>query len=115
MKKVCFALVICFFSKRDSTPFPVRGPEEASLDASLLLTTSDLGVAKARQMRSDLGNFDKEEYIACLVKFLGGFNSTKAADDGEYEDEDGGLPSKWEDLGRRAMAKSRKVPIMDFM
>ena len=92
----------------------VMGPTEASLDASLLLTTSEVGVAKARQMRTDYGSFDKDEYISCLVKFLGGYNSTNAVKD-EDEDTEGTTPMKWEEVGKRAMGKCRKVPVMDFM
>ena len=92
----------------------VMGPTEASLDASLLLTTSEVGVAKARQMRTDYGSFDKDEYISCLVKFLGGYNSTNAVKD-EDSDIEGTTPMKWEEVGKRAMGKCRKAPVMDFM
>ena len=57
--------------------------------------------------------------VARLLTFMGGRKHASPApaddddDDSDYED-DGGILD-WERIGRRALAKSRRVPAMDFM
>ena len=70
-------------------------------------------------MKSGSGAFDTDEFVARLLTFMGGRKHASPApaddddDDSDYED-DGGILD-WERIGRRALAKSRRVPAMDFM
>lgn len=94
----------------------MKGPQEATLDSAFLVTASSLGAAKARQMRSDTGGFDIDDLIAKLVTFMGGrkFDQENIDEDEEIEDDNDNMLN-WEKIGIRALAKSRRVPTMDFM
>ena len=98
----------------------VRGPQEATLDSAFLLTASNLGAAKARQMRSDIGGFDIDDFVAKLITFMGGRRQpegvpVQGSDDSFDIEDEGGGPLEWEKIGRKALAKSRRVPAMEFM
>ena len=73
-----------------------------------------MGAQKARAMRAGAGGFDIDEFVAKLVTFMGGKRSI--GDDGEVDD---GLDAddylEWDLIGRKALAKSRRVPAMTFM
>ncbi|TDL26111.1 hypothetical protein BD410DRAFT_764462 [Rickenella mellea] len=97
----------------------VKGPQEATLDSAFLLQASGLGAAKARQMKSGSGTFDIDDLVAKLITFMGGRKHAderpeNAGSDDEIDD-DGDAPLEWEKIGRKALAKSRRVPAMDFM
>ena len=66
-------------------------------------------------MRSDTGGFDIDDFIAKLVTFMGGrkFDQDRHDDD-DLEPEDDAMLD-WEKIGRKALAKSRRVPTIDFM
>ncbi|THH07017.1 hypothetical protein EW145_g3674 [Phellinidium pouzarii] len=89
----------------------VKGPQEATLDSAFLVTASNLGAVKARQMRADVGGFDVDDFVAKLVTFMGG-HWRNDEEDGDIDDEH---PLNWDSVGRRALAKSRRIPAMDFM
>ena len=93
---------------------PVKAPQEATLDSQVLLAASKMGAQKARAMRAGAGGFDIDEFVAKLVTFMGGKRSI--GDDGEVDD---GLDAddylEWDLIGRKALAKSRRVPAMTFM
>lgn len=102
--------------------FAVKGPQEATLDSAFLVTASTLGAAKARQMRSDSSGFDIDDFIAKLVTFMGGRRQGdgRGRDDADPEEddelmEDEERPLEWDKIGRKALAKSRRVPTIDFM
>ncbi|CAL1702397.1 unnamed protein product [Somion occarium] len=97
----------------------VKGTAEATLDSTVLLQASSLGVQRARAMKSGSGAFDIDDFITKLVIFMGGRKTVDLADnDGDsYNDdaEDDGAPLDWEKVGRKVLAKSHRVPVMDFM
>jgi non-structural maintenance of chromosomes element 4 len=74
----------------------------------------------ARAMKSGSGAFDIDDYITKLVIFMGGRHNIEqvnegAEDEDEYDDEGDGAQLNWERIGWKAMAKSHRVPVMDFM
>ncbi|KAF8893982.1 Nse4 C-terminal-domain-containing protein [Infundibulicybe gibba] len=79
----------------------VKGPQEATLDSHFLLVASSMGAQKARAMKSGSGAFDIDEFVSKLSTFMGGHKT------GDFLD--------WEKIGRKALAKSRRVPVMGFM
>ncbi|KAG5648542.1 hypothetical protein DXG03_003153 [Asterophora parasitica] len=94
----------------------VKGPQEATLDSHFLLMASNMGAQKARAMKSGSGAFDVDDFVANLVTFMGGRKSLE--DEVEHDpddDEDGGVALEWAKIGRKALAKSRRVPVMSFM
>lgn len=95
----------------------VKATSEATLDSAFLVTASTLGAAKARQMRADIGGFDVDDFVANLVTFMGGHRQTETRhmEDGDEVEYDDSVPLDWDRIGRKAMAKSRRVPVMDFM
>lgn len=97
--------------------FLVKGPQEATLDSQFLLMASSIGAQKARAMKSGSGSFDVDDFVSKLVSFMGGHKqleeSSADSDVGEVEDTD--TPLDWDRIGRKALAKSRRVPVMGFM
>jgi len=84
--------------------------------------------AKARAMKAGAGAFDIDDFVSKLITFMGGRRGGAGAgkdraadgeedddDENEEEDDDDDEPLDWERIGRRALAKSRRVPVMDFM
>ncbi|KAJ6499179.1 Nse4 C-terminal-domain-containing protein [Mycena sanguinolenta] len=92
----------------------VKGPQEATLDSAFLLMASNMGAQKARAMKSGSGSFDIDDFVSKLVAFMGGAKQLDDDSDGE-EAEDHRGPLEWDRIGRRALAKSRRVPAMGFM
>lgn len=95
----------------------MKATSEATLDSAFLVTASSLGAAKARQMRADIGGFDVDDFVASLVTFMGGHRQTDTQhiEDGDEVEYDDSAPLDWDSIGRKALAKSRRVPVMDFM
>jgi non-structural maintenance of chromosomes element 4 len=83
----------------------VTEPREAALDSKWLMMASDIGVTKAKLLKHDTGVFDVDDFISQLVLSMGG-----AEDVGEQLDGGG-----WAKIGRKALAKSKRVPTMGFM
>lgn len=90
---------------------------EATKDSNLLVRFSQIGAAKARAMKSGSGAFDVDDFVARLITYMGGRKPLSPADDEDDEgsEYDAGAPLDWERIARRALAKSRRVPAMDFM
>jgi hypothetical protein len=69
-------------------------------------------------MKSGSGAFDIDEFVSRLVTFMGGRRSLgdHSANESDAENEGGqeGVMD-WEKIGRKALAKSRRVPAMGFM
>ena len=71
-------------------------------------------------MRADAGGFDVDDFVSKLITFMGGRvqggreRASVAPSDVEDEEFEAG-PLNWEKIGRKALAKSRRVPAMDFM
>ncbi|KII93112.1 hypothetical protein PLICRDRAFT_170895 [Plicaturopsis crispa FD-325 SS-3] len=93
-------------------------PQEATLDSRVLVHVSTANATKARLMKAATSAFDTDEFVSKLVAFMGG---RKIIDEDISEDsdndiaDDASIPLDWEKIGRRAMAKSRRVPTADFM
>jgi len=69
-------------------------------------------------MKSGSGAFDIEDFVSRLVTFMGGrkLDNQNLDEDGEDEDVyDLHTPLEWHKIGRNALAKSRRVPIVGFM
>ena len=62
-------------------------------------------------MRAGIG-FDIDDLVGAFFTYMGGFRPEDDLGDGEYV-ENSSL--EWEKIGKLAMAKSRRVPAMDFM
>ncbi|KAJ7072218.1 Nse4 C-terminal-domain-containing protein [Mycena amicta] len=84
----------------------VKGPQEATLDSAFLL------MSKARQMKSATGAFDIDDFVSRLSAFMGGVKEVD--EDGDEEPSDG-VFLEWDRIGRKALAKSRRVPAMGCM
>ncbi|KAK0190802.1 Nse4 C-terminal-domain-containing protein [Armillaria mellea] len=97
----------------------VKGPKEATLDSALLLLASNLGTQKARSIKCGSVSFDADELVTRLVTFMGGrgFEDVvdRDSDFSEEEDSDATRALDWQRIGRRALAKSRRVPAPSFM
>ena len=107
----------------------VSAPQEATLDSAFLVTASNMHAAKARAMKAGAGAFDIDDFVSKLITFMGGRRGGAGPKDrpsggeGEYDEEDDedddddgdDEPLDWEKIGRKALAKSRRVPLMDFM
>lgn len=110
---------------------PVSAPQEATLDSAFLLTASNMHAAKARAMKAGAGAFDIDDFVSKLITFMGGRRSGGGGgagpkdseqadadyddDDEEDDDDESDEPLDWERIGRKALAKSRRIPVMDFM
>lgn len=92
----------------------VKGTQEATLDSAFLVMASNISALKARSMKTTAGTFDVGDFIEKLISFMGG-NQTAGEPIEEGVDVDDTVPLKWEKIGRKALAKSRRVPAMDFM
>ena len=90
----------------------VLAPQEATLDSSFLLNASNMGAAKARAMKAGGGAFDVDDFVAKLLRYMSGV--AEAVDPDEVAP-DMAPPLDWEKIGRKAMAKSRRVPAIEFM
>ena len=97
----------------------VKGTGEATLDSELLVKASVQSAMLARAMKSGSGAFDVDDYVAKLVIFMGGRHDVERVaesdEEDEYDDEGDGAQLNWERIGWKAMGKSHRVPVMDFM
>jgi non-structural maintenance of chromosomes element 4 len=69
-------------------------------------------------MKSGQGAFDIDDFVSKLITFMGGRKplDERLPDESDVEEvDDGDAPLDWEKIGRKALAKSRRVPVMDFM
>ncbi|KAH7924626.1 hypothetical protein BV22DRAFT_1163927 [Leucogyrophana mollusca] len=101
----------------DSLFAKVKNPTEATLDSSVLRNVSTIGAQKARAMRLGSSAFDMDDFVSKLITFMGGRQLLEDQSDGvsEMEDDMADAPLDWDRVGRKAMAKSRRVPVMGFM
>ncbi|KAL0578765.1 hypothetical protein V5O48_003263, partial [Marasmius crinis-equi] len=93
----------------------VKNPGEATLDSNILLRLATTAHQNARNLKSGSGAFDIDDYVSRLITFMGGRKIDKRNhnfDDDESEDES---PLEWEKIGRKVLAKSRRVPVVGFM
>lgn len=93
----------------------MQAPQEAILDSRLLVAVSNLGAAKARELKQAGGGFDTDDFIIKLVSFIGG-NKTLSAPEGEdIEDEENIIELDWEKLGDGQFASRRRGIGLDVM
>ena len=79
---------------------------------------SNMGAQKARAMKSGSGAFDVDDFVSKLITFMGGrkpLEESLPQDSDDGEDGDGEASLDWDRIGRKALAKSRRVPVMGFM
>lgn len=77
-----------------------------------------MSIQKARSMKSSVGAFDVEDFMSKLITFLGGrrqLEDQSIGSDDESELEYGQAALDWNKIARKALAKSRRVPVVDFM
>ena len=97
----------------------MKGTNEATLDSELLMKATAKSALLARAMKSGSGAFDVDDYISKLVIFMGGRHNVEEVgedDEDSYADDDGdGAQLDWERIGWKAVARSHRVPVTDFM
>ncbi|KAJ6492867.1 Nse4 C-terminal-domain-containing protein [Mycena vitilis] len=93
----------------------VKNTGEATLDSAFLVKTVNLNIQKARGLKFGTGAFSIEDFVTKLVGFMGGYRPPEDLAEVEEEEEEDDSPLEWVKVGRRAMAKSRRVPAMGFM
>ncbi|KAN0090822.1 Nse4 C-terminal domain containing protein [Tylopilus felleus] len=91
----------------------VKNPTEATLDSTVLRNVSSIGAQKARAMKLGSAAFDIDDFVSKLITFMGGRQQFEDEDGDEMEVEEGALD--WDKIGRKALAKSRRVPVTGFM
>ncbi|KAJ7161159.1 Nse4 C-terminal-domain-containing protein [Mycena filopes] len=96
----------------------VKDPQEAVLDSSFFVKTSTATTRNARALKFGTGTFNSDDFVTRLIAFMGGYKppediASDASDIEEDELED--APLDWGKVGRRALARSRRVPAMGFM
>lgn len=104
-------LLFLYLGLKISTIIRIRilvvAPGEATLDSNVLVAMSSIGAAKARAMKAGNASFDVDDFVVKLLNFMS---------DGNYDvGAEQTVPLDWEKIGRKAMAKSRRAPAMDFM
>ncbi|KAF9237895.1 Nse4 C-terminal-domain-containing protein [Melanogaster broomeanus] len=93
----------------------VKNPTEATLDSSVLRNVSSISAQKARAMKIGSAAFDMDDFVSKLITYMGGrqrFEDDEVDEEMQVE-EDGALD--WDKIGRKALAKSRRVPVTGFM
>ncbi|KAG1716394.1 hypothetical protein ID866_746 [Astraeus odoratus] len=60
--------------------------------------------------------FSKDEFVTKLIRFMGGRQHLEDNEDGSEMEMDGDdSPLDWNKIGKKALAKSRRVPVTGFM
>ncbi|KAJ4488550.1 Nse4 C-terminal-domain-containing protein [Lentinula aciculospora] len=96
----------------------VRDTPEAVLDSDIVLEISSRSAHLARQLKSSTGIFDFDDYLSKLVSFMGGHKlEPESVEHSSDEEEDSELlePFMWERIGKPALKKIRRVPVVGFM
>lgn len=75
---------------------------------------SNVGAQKARAMKSGSGAFDVDDFVGKLVRFMGGGKHLEEPSE-ESDVDEININLDWEKIGRKALAKSRRVAVMGFM
>ena len=75
---------------------------------------------KVQAMRSGTGSFDIDDFVSQLLHYMRdtpAANVVEEDEDGEGEShvDENDAPLRWDKIGRKALAKSHRVPVMDFM
>ncbi|KAG9316304.1 putative non-structural maintenance of chromosome element 4 [Chiua virens] len=92
----------------------VKNPTEATLDSTVLRNVSSIGAQKARAMKLGSAAFDADDFVSKLISFMGGRQRFEDEEGDEMEGVEEVLLD-WDKIGRKALAKSRRVPVTGFM
>ena len=81
------------------------------------MTVTQMGQAQARAMKAGAGAFDVDDFVTRLVNFMSRTQgvAVPAELDSDDEQDYSGEPLDYARIGRRVLAKSRRIPVMDFM
>ncbi|KAJ3993335.1 Nse4 C-terminal-domain-containing protein [Lentinula boryana] len=102
--------------RADKAFYKVKNTTEATLDSSVLMQLTASHAQMARSLKSGLGAFDMDDYLVKLVTFMGGHKpDNQNPDDPDADDALLDAPLDWDQIGRRALAKSRRVPVVGFI
>ncbi|GAA5942832.1 Smc5-Smc6 complex subunit NSE4 [Sporobolomyces koalae] len=103
----------------------VSGPAEAVLDSKNLITISEAGAIKARQLKIDADAFDTDEFLVRLAHFMGqsigaaaraARRNRRAAQDSDDEGESSGeKPWAWGKVGKVLSGESKRPAILEHM
>jgi non-structural maintenance of chromosomes element 4 len=70
-------------------------------------------------MKSSAGAFDTDDFVAKLIKYMGGkrqlLNDGGDGEEGYQDIEEDDTPLEWDKVGRIVLEKSRRVPTIDFL
>ncbi|KAK4686799.1 non-structural maintenance of chromosomes element 4, partial [Tremellales sp. Uapishka_1] len=106
--------------KQDKLFRNVKDPGLATLDARLMMTTTDTAAAMARKLKIDKSSFDVDEFLVRIRSTLG-IEVVKAEtiDDELGSDDEGPMErdiglGDWEKLGWMAAEYYRRVPGLEF-
>ncbi|KAG8213635.1 Nse4 C-terminal-domain-containing protein [Butyriboletus roseoflavus] len=91
----------------------VKNPTEATLDSTVLRNVSSISAQKARAMKLGSAAFDMDDFVSKLISYMGGRQRFEDEEDEMQVVEVGALD--WDKIGRKALAKSRRVPVTGFM
>ncbi|KIJ68014.1 hypothetical protein HYDPIDRAFT_83657 [Hydnomerulius pinastri MD-312] len=93
----------------------VKNPTEATLDSSVLRNVSSISAQKARAMKLGSAAFDLDDFVSKLVTYMGGRQRFEDHEDGSEMEVEEDAALDWDKIGRKALAKSRRVPVTGFM
>ncbi|KAF9222677.1 hypothetical protein BS17DRAFT_755777 [Gyrodon lividus] len=93
----------------------VKNPTEATLDSSVLRNVSSISTQKARAMKIGSAAFDIDDFVSKLITYMGGRQRFEDDEDGEQMEAEDDDTLDWDKIGRKALAKSRRVPVTGFM
>lgn len=85
--------------------YSVEAPREAALDSKWLMMAADISATKVKLLKHGAGAFEVDEFISKLIVDMGGGEDAERELDG----------SQWARIGRKALAKSKRVPTIGFM
>lgn len=91
----------------------------ALVDAGTLNYVSTNIVQRAQGLKSGTGSFDIDDFVSQLLHFLSDAPAPgllgEDDEEEEYQVDREDVALRWDKVGRKALAKSRRVPVMDFM
>lgn len=93
----------------------VKNPTEATLDSTVLRNVSSISAQMARAMKLGSGAFDMDDFVNKLISFMGGRQRLEENEDGSEIEVEEETTLDWDKIGRKALAKSRRVPVTHFM
>ncbi|KAH7888403.1 Nse4 C-terminal-domain-containing protein [Phlebopus sp. FC_14] len=93
----------------------VKNPTEATLDSSVLRNVSSISAQKARAMKLGSAAFDLDDFVSKLITYMGGRQRFEDQEDGSEMEMEEAPGLDWDRIGRKALAKSRRVPVTGFM